>query len=105
MKIYTQHKTRQDLAESAAERWFKQYAEDFDEWPDKKEKYEKLKALNPITPERVNEIIDNDSWTTYKCEKCRKHSDLMIIIESDYLYRICASCIEKINRLIKRKQK
>ena len=58
--------TRQHLANTAAKRWNDQYSGSYHA-PDKYQKGLALNALVDPTPEKVEEIIGNRSWTRLKC--------------------------------------
>ena len=94
--------TERDLIHNVATRWYEQYKSMFVQYPDKKEIYEKLNALNTETaiPADVIAIIGNDSWTTQFCDECKEKSSILMEIgeEPDYessTARICPACLEK----------
>lgn len=95
--------TRQQLAESAAERWKAEY-QDYPPAPfggktrSPAEIGELLEDLNKPTPEAVNAIIGNDSWTKLTCDECGSDVDAVVQVgEELYFYEprtasICLTC-------------
>jgi hypothetical protein len=105
--------TRQDLANTAYDRWHDQYGNREPD-PDKDEKTAKLAELNltrPVDPEKVNEIIGNTCWTHLKCDSCGSETDTdgldkVVIFDDDCpdpyendVMGICSVCLTKANKL------
>lgn len=102
--------TRKIKAQSAAQDWHNQYAKDNWRWHDsksfvtgmsKKQAYEALVALgdNP-SPEDVNKVIGNTSWTDCLCNDCGKLVEEVVQLgqEPDYdsaTANICFVCLYK----------
>lgn len=102
--------TRKLKAQNAAQDWHNQYAKDNWRWygsksfvtgKSKKETYESLAALgdNP-SPEDVNEIIGNNSWTSLVCHECGKDVESVIQLGQELDYDsftadICTGCLMK----------
>ena len=100
--------TKQHLVNVVDGRWKKQYYRD-GSWSyygeDKIEKYEELVNLGSNkTPEDVDKIIGNSSWTRLICNHCNKDVDAVVIFgtSEDSLY-ICEDCVniavEQFNKL------
>ena len=98
--------TRQSLAEAAKDSWFNQYRSEIKYGSAKPtlapngcaDVYNNLCAIEDVTPEKVNDIIGNDSWTKVSCDQCGKFVDAIIELgeESDYESRtvhICFDCM------------
>lgn len=70
----------------------------------KKEVYEQLVSLgdNP-TPEEVNTIIGNTSWTRLECNECCKEVNEVVVFETAHEYQteVCKKCLNKSIKLIK----
>ena len=103
--------TRQDLANIAAKRWNEQYARDWNRSPFKEIGYT-LAALVDPTPEKVEEIIGNRSWTTLKCNECNREVETVIEVGEPMDYEsqtahLCTKCIteayEAISNFLKEK--
>ena len=93
--------TRQCLANTARERWERQYSRyGVTHWSHSVT--EKLRQLgkNP-PPDEVDKAIGNSSWTTSrKCDECGEKSSMIVMLgeKPDYesnTARICRSCLEK----------
>lgn len=89
---------RSEICQRAPERWAQQYRNTSDEH--KARITERLLALSPQdrTPEKIDEIIGNTSWTRNVCDECGENHDLLIMIgeEPDYDARwveLCAGCL------------
>ena len=95
--------TSKQLAIDTAKRWNTQYSEYCD--TRKRILGKKLATLTNPTPEEINAIIGNASWTTPpKCGECNKQFDYIIKIgeEQDYESNtayICRSCLVKASNL------
>ncbi len=100
--------TRQSLANKAAERWNKQYcSRDEFEATDKELIYRELVALGETPdPDKVNEAIGNDAWTSPpSCSECKEQTDAVIQIgEAPEYYSetawICEKCLRAAMELI-----
>ena len=90
--------TRQEVIDAAPKRWKHQY-------PGGREGiYEKLMAAKPLTKEKVDTIIGNQSWTRLSCDECEKEVDSAITISnSETLFYVCKKCLNKALRLIDKK--
>lgn len=93
--------TNQQLANSAKECWKDQYCGQR-VWynDDKRLTYEKLVELgdNP-SPDDVNEVIGNNSWTLITCSECSESVDSVVILgvvdyDSEHVYA-CKDCLTK----------
>jgi hypothetical protein len=69
---------------------------------DKQEIGARLSALKPdeLTPDRINSIIGNNSWTRNTCDECSKDFDVLFRFgqEPDYDERwwdLCANCLQE----------
>lgn len=96
MKLITRH----DLAKQAANRWSKQYPPD--RWPDKQGILKKIINLGKSpSPDDVDKVIGNGSWTRITCTECRnENADSVIHLgeEPDYesmTVYICFDCLDK----------
>ena len=97
--------TVQELANTAKDRWRRQYFYDgtWKHGSDKKTVYENLASLgeNP-TPSQINEVIGNNSWARLKCSVCNKEVDTVVVFSSyDSSFYLCKKCLNKSTRLIK----
>ena len=97
--------TVQELANTAKDRWKRQYSYNgyWEHANDKKTVYENLVALgeNP-TPEQINEVIGNNSWTRLECSECNKEVDTVVILSCyDSDFYICKKCLNKCSRLVR----
>ena len=94
--------TREIRTKTAYERWMRQYPEDKDGIG------RKLQLAGPdITPELVNQIIGNTSWTDIpECEECGAvESTKTIYVGSNDPWKepgviLCASCVRRAFKLI-----
>lgn len=95
--------TRKGLAKCAADRWKTCYYKQ-NEWKygeDKEQTYYKLVTLgdNP-SPEEVNDVIRNATWTDLRCDECDTHVEEVMRVgdEPDYesaTAHICKPCLVK----------
>lgn len=94
--------TRRALVASVAERWKQTYYGSLRGWREvlggsSYEIYEKLVALDPATatPEEVDAIIGNTSWTGYACSSCDEDADESVTVDgmSDDCATLCRSCL------------
>jgi len=73
---------------------------------DTKVVYDKLVSLgNSPKPEKVNEVIGNDSWTNVHCHECGQKVDKVVQVGEPEDYQsatagICASCATNAFELI-----
>jgi hypothetical protein len=98
--------TREQLAREAPKRWGEQYAYAIRtrerSTVDKAQIYDALCALTPeeLTPERVDSVIGNGSWTSVTCNECDVSVDSVVQLgeEPDYESRtatVCPSCLAR----------
>lgn len=91
--------TEKEAIRSAPKRWADQYRnyKDRGDKFDKSPKTEKLLALSePYSAEEINEIIGNDSWTSVRCDECRKQSKAVASFDinaGEYTHSICRDCL------------
>ena len=97
--------TVQELANTAKDRWRIQYFYDgsWKHGSDKKTVYENLVSLGDSpTPNQINEVIGNSSWTRLECSECNKEVDTVVVFSSyDSYFYLCKKCLNKSTRLIK----
>lgn len=100
--------TKQHLANITKDRWKAQYCKK-GEWHtyggDKEVKYNALIALgdNP-SPDDVNEVIGNSSWTNITCSECGESVGSAVELgevgyDTEYVY-VCKDCLTKALGLI-----
>lgn len=99
--------TRQMLANRAAENWRHQYSEGKFGWKSTSMPvqpigvHRKLIALGPTpTPEQVNAVIGNSSWTRLTCDQCGNEVDTVIVVGQAQDYEsstasLCITCLEQ----------
>jgi len=101
--------SRIERAQLAYSRWQSTYQSGYKElWGSDKEKIgSQLRDMReaamdgaPLTPEMVNEVIGNTSWTSVECDECGKQveSAMMVGQEEDHDSRtatICLLCLKK----------
>jgi hypothetical protein len=87
--------TREEHIKNVPKMWKLQY-------PGGKEGiYEKLLDAKPLTKEKVDAIIGNESWTRLSCDECEKDVDIVVIFsDSETSRAICKKCITKASRKI-----
>lgn len=94
--------TKQHLANIAKDRWRAQYYESggWYTYGDKELKYNTLVALgdNP-SPDDVNKVIGNNSWTNVICSECKESVDSVVELgevgyDTEYVYA-CKDCLTK----------
>lgn len=95
--------TRQVMANIAAESWQAAYLK-FQ--PSERKRlipphvegiYAKLTQLNPVTPEAVNAIIGNESWTRLTCDHCHQDVEAAVSVDvtrGECVSHICLSCAQ-----------
>lgn len=91
--------SRKTQALSTAERWKAQYDHTstmpMHNGRSRKEIYEALAALEDPTPEQVNEIIGNSTWTSIICEWCDQKVEEAVFHVGDYEdATICFPCLK-----------
>lgn len=103
--------TSKDLAVTAAARFKERYCVN-NEWREYKQAknknaltYFKLVDLdNTITPQQVNKIIGNTSWTTSYCNCCVEQVECVVSFEpedsADESVEICLECLKKANEMV-----
>lgn len=90
--------TLQEVIDSVPTRWKHQYARTG--MTDKLILTRLLeKLIPPLKAEDVNKIIGNSSWTTLKCNECKKYVDTVIQLgdEPDYessTAMVCIPCLK-----------
>lgn len=99
--------TRQMLASKAAVNWQDQYKTPQWRHTDKMGTLVELVALGPTpTPEQVNAVIGNSSWTRLVCNQCSKEVDTVIVVGQVQDYEsstasLCITCLEQAYNLAK----
>jgi len=90
--------TREDRARTAAERWQQQYCLPARGWtqppfgnPEQKHRALVRLGENP-TPDDVDRVIGNDSWTRLECDVCETSAQALVVIELLYERRPTALC-------------
>lgn len=90
---------RADICANVPKRFAEQYGDG--RYGNHAAKIGPLNALKPeeLTPERINAIIGNDSWTNNTCDVCGHNFDVLVRIgqEPDYDTRwsdVCRGCLE-----------
>lgn len=100
--------TRQDLANTVAERWKVQYFSVSRGWQItssgcSEETYRRLVLLGPRPSfSEVNEVMGNTSWTSLGCYICEKNTEEVGQVDigsGGRLLRICRECSEKVSQL------
>lgn len=105
MKLITGH----DLAAQAANRWWLAYLAPFKNKPmssiDADAVYRNLVALGPApTPEQVNAVMPNTSWTQLYCNCCGEFVERAVNVDmtgGEYTTHLCEPCAKKICELFK----
>lgn len=91
--------SQQLLAESVAERWRKLYGSSpSTDW--KAEVQKQLDSLESPTPEAVNAVIGNNSWTQLSCDSCGRYVDIAVQVGDELDYEshtvtLCTSCVKE----------
>jgi hypothetical protein len=95
--------TKQHLANITKDRWKAQYYKN-GEWyaygGDKEVKYNNLVALgDKPSPDDVNEVIGNNSWTNITCSECGESVNSAVELgevgyDTEYVYA-CKDCLTK----------
>lgn len=68
--------TRQQQANTAAERWRRQYGE-------RRDTYTALVALGPTPdPDAVDRAIGNTSWTELVCDRCEQNVERVDVVDA-----------------------
>ena len=98
--------TRQEMANSAAQRWLDQYPVSIYAGTDKDTIYQRLKALpSSALANEINSAIGNDSWTELRCTECSKRDNEWIVEVGETMdyesatVHLCAECIEKLKSI------
>jgi hypothetical protein len=104
--------TRQLLASQAAQRWYGQYYRN-GRWYESnsylgspEEKYAAMLVLgDSTTPEAINAIIGNDSWTSCICDDCGQKVEAVVSCgqEPDYdssTAKMCKGCLKAALKLL-----
>ena len=98
--------TKQELANKAADSWKNQYCPT-GVWNQgiNVAVFQELKALGDTpTPEQVDSVIGNRSWTMLKCYECDTEVNAVIILgnaEYEKETYICKGCLNKAVKLFK----
>lgn len=99
--------TRQMLASQAAKAWQAQYKAPEYRHSDKMSTLVELVALGPTpTPEQVNAVIGNSSWTRLACDQCGKEVETVIVVghtpdHESGTALLCITCLEQAYNLAK----
>ena len=91
--------SRQALAHEAPRRWAEQYSNT------KNKGHQKIRielmslAAEKITPEAINAVIGNQSWTRVTCDECGAEPECVVEIgqEPDYessTAHVCLDCLQ-----------
>lgn len=104
--------TRQDLANTVAERWRKQYQLEDGSWRqlyigvgDSKSIFIQLIDLGPQPkPDDINKIIGNGTWTGLTCDECDRDVDEVVQLGEQPNYdsstaSICRLCLRQATEL------
>lgn len=92
--------TRSSICRHVADRWHKQYRQLYEQSPGKLDILDRLRALNGTgTPEQINSIIGNNSWTKNYCHECGKDSEILIHLgdaprEDTTWIHVCPDCLK-----------
>lgn len=95
--------TLRTMVQSVAERWRRQYAPFGGQYPKSLSTYEKLSALDAsvATPEEVEAIIGNRSWTRVECDGCGRNVGAAVEIERyEQSLTLCADCLTRAASLL-----
>jgi len=93
--------TANEAAASAASRWKAQYCKRGNAWRetcsgDTHEVYVKLIGLGPTpTPEEVNEVIGNDTWTAVICDECGQCVEAALFFGQRQDVLVCGHCVRE----------
>lgn len=93
-----------DIIKGAKDKWKKQYSADIGSGNRFDKVYEKLKKLKRPTAKKINDIIGNDSWTTFMCDECNESKREGVMFNEDSYEcccELCFDCLEKALRLMK----
>lgn len=93
--------TRHDLAAQAANRWWLTYLSPHAHRPvssiDADAVHKKLLALGATpTPEQVDAVMPNKSWTRLTCSACREECERVVDVDvtaGEYLTQLCENCV------------
>jgi len=88
------------LLKMLPKRWLQQYpnGKKIDGF-DTNSTYIKLKAENPLTEEKANKIIGNNSWTENRCDECDKDVFALCTLGKQ-LERPAFICLDCLNKAI-----
>ena len=92
--------TKQGLALTAYSRWKEQYKDNTNPKHKVKEHALGCIPLSEITPEKVDEVIGNSSWTKLQCEECGRESNEVMRLHNEYgkSFHICSRCLKRANQ-------
>ena len=100
--------TRQKRANSTAKIWYKHYCTGGEWWiggANKKKVYQKLLKLgsNP-SPDMIDDIIGNGTWTQLICDECGGSFDTIVEVGQSPTYEIyiCKECLSKALNLVEK---
>lgn len=92
--------TRTGRAKDAKSSWKRQYRRDIEGMYPGQPKtewglvYDRLCKLTEPTPEIVNEVIGNTSWTDIECDQCGMKVDAAAVFEtSEFPLTVCHDCL------------
>jgi hypothetical protein len=96
--------TAKQRALDAKDEWFRQYRGEIQfgharpsfSPVNKRQIYERLCALEVVTPDTVDAAIGNNSWTRIMCDECLKKVDIVVELngsEWDMVY--CRDCLSE----------
>ena len=93
--------SRTTNAREAASRWHEEYSGGTSwQQSEKRAIWVQLLALKDPTPEQVDTVIGNTSWTDVRCDECKRHVEVAVRLgdEPDYdsaTATICLDCLHK----------
>ena len=89
-----------EMMSTIVDRWKQCYKDIFNEYPDKKVIYNRLKNLpDNATSLDIDTVIGNGTWTTMFCDECNNHRPVVILFTNNF--HICIECIEKSLSLVR----
>jgi hypothetical protein len=103
--------TRQTQANGVVERWAHQYPVSANYGNDKQKILRELKELGDVpSPDAVNTVIGNESWTKTECNQCGAVNALVVRVGQEpnhdsYTASLCKACLEKALALVNEQEK
>ena len=87
--------SEESLVKSVRNVWDSQYRNQYRNWPEKKEIYDKLKDVTDI--DEIESIIGNKSWTRIGCDVCDANNlkKAAIVMGYDEWIKVCVNCLKK----------